>query len=217
MSSQNYLIFDLLTMTAWTSKNEIFLVEPNKITFLDLLQAGRIREPQLFSLIAVNIFLKFTKRKLIEHEVAPHFGAYKENVPPTHGLGFSEFFANFLFFSCPIFWMSPPPSLPPFKIILFGCTYLLWWPGSTIRCWRYALCINDTRVWCARAHPQHASVQFNTLEILLKNITSFIFLIVISFILFLENILLQVYCVFHAFWDPCNLNDSIWNQHSWYI
>lgn len=74
------------------------MVETNKITFFDLLQAGRIREPQLFSLIAVNIFLKFTKRKLIEHEVAPHFGAYKENVPPTHGLGFSEFFANFLFF-----------------------------------------------------------------------------------------------------------------------
>lgn len=126
MSSQNYIIFDLFTMTAWTSKNGIFLVETNKITFLDLLQAGRIRGPQLFSLIAVNIFLKFTKRKLIEHEVAPHFGAYKENVPPTHGLGFSEFFANFLFFSCPIFWMSLLPLPSPFQ------NHIIWLHLSTV-------------------------------------------------------------------------------------
>lgn len=62
MSSQNFIIFDLFTMTAWTSKNGFFLVETNKITFLDLLQAGRIGEPQLFSLIAVNIFLIYKKK-----------------------------------------------------------------------------------------------------------------------------------------------------------
>lgn len=64
---------------------------------------------------------------MIEHEVAPHFGAYKENVPPTHGLGFSEFFANFLFFFLSNFFDESPPPLPsPFQ------NHIIWLHLSTV-------------------------------------------------------------------------------------
>lgn len=198
MSSENFIIFDLFTIfrDSMDLKNGIFLVETNKkchnVTFLDLLQ-GR---PNSFFLVAVNIFLKFILLIDWTWTCSTFLGAYRENVPPTHGLRFSEFFANFLFFFLSNFWDESSEHPPPSKIILCGCTYQLCWPGCKIRCWRYALCINDTRVWCARAHPQHVSVQFNTLEILSKNIPSFIFCYCSFLYSFsLKHILTSILCI----------------------